>query len=39
MFQYLEEAQQQGKRARERCVESYSIGAMASIVSQVIANL
>ena len=39
MFQYLEEAQQQGKRARERCVESYSIGAMASILSQVIANL
>jgi glycosyltransferase involved in cell wall biosynthesis len=39
MFQYLEEAQEQGKRARERCVESYSIGAMASILSQVIANL
>lgn len=39
MFQHLEEAQEQGKRARERCVESYSIGAMASILSQVIANL
>ncbi|MGF1937397.1 MAG: glycosyltransferase family 4 protein [Nostoc sp. ChiQUE02] len=39
IFQNLELANQQGLKARERCVEHYSIEAMASVLKSVIARL
>ena len=39
IFQNLESANQQGIKARERCVEHYSIEAMASVLKSVIAQL
>ncbi|MGJ5628959.1 glycosyltransferase family 4 protein [Nostoc sp. CALU 1950] len=39
IFQNLESANQQGLKARKRCVEHYSIEAMASTLKSVIARL
>jgi glycosyltransferase involved in cell wall biosynthesis len=39
IFQHFNEAQEQGKRSRERCVEYYSTEAMAVILSEIIAGL
>lgn len=39
IFQNLESANQQGIKARQRCVEHYSIEAMASVLKSVIARL
>lgn len=39
IFQHLEEANERGIRARERCVERYSIDAMADILSEIIERL
>jgi glycosyltransferase involved in cell wall biosynthesis len=39
IFEHPEEANERGKRARERCVELYSIDAMSAILSEVIADL
>nr|WP_290222664.1 glycosyltransferase family 4 protein [Trichocoleus desertorum] len=39
MFQNLEEANQRGIQARERCIRHYSIDSMATTLSNVIANL
>ena len=39
IFQNLESANQQGIKARKRCVEHYSIEAMASVLKSVIARL
>ncbi|MCC5616839.1 glycosyltransferase family 4 protein [Nostoc sp. CHAB 5836] len=39
IFQNLESANQQGIKARERCVELYSIETMASVLKSVIAQL
>jgi glycosyltransferase involved in cell wall biosynthesis len=39
IFQNLESANQLGVKARERCVEHYSIEAMASLLKSVIARL
>ncbi|MCC5608407.1 glycosyltransferase family 4 protein [Nostoc sp. CHAB 5834] len=39
IFQNLESANQRGIKARERCVEHYSIEAMASVLKSVIARL
>ena len=39
IFQDLESAQQQGLKARERCVELYSIETMASVLKSIIARL
>lgn len=39
IFEHPEEAQEKGIKARERCVNYYSIDAMASILSDVIARL
>ncbi|MEH2422450.1 MAG: glycosyltransferase family 4 protein [Nostoc sp.] len=39
IFQNLELANQQGIKARKRCVEHYSIEAMASVLKSVIARL
>lgn len=39
IFQHFNEAQEQGKRARERCVEYYSTDAMAVILSEIMADL
>ena len=39
IFQHLEEATEQGKRGRKRCVKFYSVDKMATILSEIIANL
>lgn len=39
IFQNLEQAQEQGIKARARCVERYSIDAMAAIIADVITGL
>ncbi|MEH2238196.1 glycosyltransferase family 4 protein [Nostoc sp.] len=39
IFQNLESANQQGIKARKRCVEHYSIEAMASVLKSVISRL
>jgi glycosyltransferase involved in cell wall biosynthesis len=39
IFQNLDAAKERGLKARERCVEKYSIGAMASALKLVIARL
>ncbi|MEH1896727.1 MAG: glycosyltransferase family 4 protein [Nostoc sp.] len=39
IFENLESANQKGIKARERCVEHYSIEAMASVLKSVIARL
>ncbi|AFY58061.1 glycosyltransferase [Rivularia sp. PCC 7116] len=39
IFQNFESAIEKGKRARERCIENYSIDAMASTLSKVISRL
>jgi len=39
IFQNLEEAQNKGKKARERCVEHYSIDKMSAILSGIIQGL
>ena len=39
IFQNFEEAIEKGKRARERCIQNYSIDAMASTLSKVISSL
>lgn len=39
IFQNLEEANHQGSRARARCVQNYSINAMSTNLSKVIAQL
>jgi glycosyltransferase involved in cell wall biosynthesis len=36
IFENLEEANEKGKQARQRCVEYYSLDAMATILSEVI---
>ncbi|OKH19112.1 glycosyl transferase group 1 [Hydrococcus rivularis NIES-593] len=36
IFEHLDEANERGKRARKRCIERYSIEAMANILSGVI---
>ena len=38
IFQHLDEAKVRGLAARKRCVEYYSIDAMASLLSTVVAN-
>lgn len=39
IFNNLEQASQKGQRAREKCVEKYSLDTMASTLSQVISSL
>ena len=39
IFQYLDEANVRGAAARQRCIKHYSIGAMASLLSNVVADL
>ncbi|MGV0027476.1 glycosyltransferase family 4 protein [Phormidesmis priestleyi] len=39
IFQNLEEASDQGRRARERCIKYYSVDAMATILSSLISDL
>lgn len=39
IFQNLEEAQEKGKQARERCVKYYSIDAMSAILAEIIQGL
>jgi len=39
ILQNLELANERGKKSRERCIEKYSIGAMASLVNSVISRL
>jgi len=39
IFQNLEEASEQGRRARERCIQHYSVDAMATILSSIISDL
>jgi len=39
IFQHLESATEQGKKARERCINFYSIDTMANILCQLIENL
>ncbi|NET05487.1 MAG: glycosyltransferase family 4 protein [Symploca sp. SIO2B6] len=39
IFQNFEQAEEQGRKARARCVERYSIDAMAAILADVIAGL
>lgn len=39
IFQNFTSAIEKGKRARERCIENYSIDAMASTLSQIISSL
>lgn len=39
IFQHFNEAQEQGKRSRERCVEYYSTDVMAVILSEIMAGL
>ncbi|MGB7443938.1 MAG: glycosyltransferase family 4 protein [Coleofasciculaceae cyanobacterium] len=39
IFEHWEEANKRGKKARERCVELYSIEAMAGILSNIIVSL
>ncbi|MEL4895011.1 glycosyltransferase family 4 protein [Crocosphaera sp. Alani8] len=36
IFNHLEEAQEKGKQARERCIKSYSLESMATILSHVL---
>lgn len=39
IFEHFDEAQEQGRRGRERCVEHYSIDTMSAILSEIIAGL
>ncbi|MFB2878423.1 glycosyltransferase family 4 protein [Floridanema aerugineum] len=39
IFQNLEEAQEKGKQARERCVKYYSIDTMSAILAEIIQGL
>ncbi|WP_017720047.1 glycosyltransferase family 4 protein [Kamptonema formosum] len=39
IFQDFQSAKERGVKARERCIERYSAGAMSAIMSEVIANL
>ncbi len=39
IFQNLASANDRGRKARERCIERYSIGAMAAILDPVLASL
>lgn len=39
IFQNFAQAQEQGKRARQRCVQYYSIDTMSAILSEIIAGL
>nr|WP_277875852.1 glycosyltransferase family 4 protein [Trichocoleus sp. FACHB-90] len=39
IFEHLDEANQQGMKARERCINYYSTDTMAAILSDVIKNL
>lgn len=39
IFQNLEEAQEKGKQARERCVKYYSIDKMSAILAEIIQSL
>jgi glycosyltransferase involved in cell wall biosynthesis len=39
IFENFDLAQEQGKRARERCVKYYSVDKMSSIISEVITGL
>lgn len=39
IFQHFDEAEEQGKRARERCVKYYSLYSMSAILSEIIAGL
>jgi glycosyltransferase involved in cell wall biosynthesis len=39
IFENIEEANKQGSKARERCVEKYSLEAMASTLAEIIADL
>ncbi|MEM6752859.1 MAG: glycosyltransferase family 4 protein [Cyanobacteria bacterium P01_C01_bin.38] len=39
IFNNLEQASQKGERAREKCVEKYSLDTMASTLSQLISSL
>ncbi|MDJ0728356.1 MAG: glycosyltransferase family 4 protein, partial [Crocosphaera sp.] len=36
IFNHLEEAQAQGRKARKRCIKAYSLDSMATILSQVL---
>ncbi|NQZ63031.1 glycosyltransferase family 4 protein [Crocosphaera sp.] len=36
IFNHLEEAEKQGQKARERCIQAYSLDSMATILSQVL---
>lgn len=39
IFQHLDEASERGRKARERCLEHYSVETMASTLADVIAGL
>ncbi|WP_353932858.1 glycosyltransferase family 4 protein [Okeanomitos corallinicola TIOX110] len=39
IFENFDKAQEKGKQARQRCIELYSVDKMASIISEIIANL
>lgn len=39
IFQNLESANEQGRKARERCVKYYSVETMASVLAEVIAGI
>lgn len=39
IFEHFDEAQEQGRRGRERCVEHYSIDTMSAKLSEIIAGL
>ncbi|MBE9227740.1 glycosyltransferase [Phormidium sp. LEGE 05292] len=39
IFQNLEEAQEKGKQARERCVKYYSIDTMSAVLAEIIQGL
>ncbi|MBD2180670.1 glycosyltransferase family 4 protein [Planktothrix sp. FACHB-1355] len=39
IFQHLDEANEKGQKARERCVKYYSVYTMSAILSELIANL
>ncbi|WP_107670963.1 glycosyltransferase family 4 protein [Cyanothece sp. BG0011] len=36
IFNHLEEAQSKGQKARERCIQAYSLQSMATILSQIL---
>ncbi|KYC41986.1 glycosyl transferase group 1 [Scytonema hofmannii PCC 7110] len=39
IFQHLDKANEQGELARKRCIEYYSLDAMATVLSKIVQNL